>query len=476
MKTLPQYRLTPAQHKFIQAIRSVADPKNKLVQEAASQFPFAMLNAWAKKAGYSICPLWIMAPNRKVSRGVYSLPEFSADPGQITVETAKIGRPAGSTKSVNKSRTKASKTAMIENTQETTPAPTVQSAQISMTASTSLASASALGDTVSFAQQFTSGDSDSFVPTIDSNYINWGYHNEIKKIIKSSEFCPMFITGMSGNGKTTMIEQVCAQLNRECIRVNLTAQTDEDELIGGFRLQNGATIFCPGPALVAMQRGAVLLLDEVDLATHLVMCLQSILEGKGKFIPKIGKFVRPAKGFTIVATANTKGKGSEDGRFIGTNQMNEAFLERFRFCYEQDYASVSIEKKIVQKYATTLGVQDENFVNCLVNWADIIRRSFKQQIVSEIITTRRLRDIVFAYSIFGNKMNAIERCVARFDGDTKTAFMDFYTKCDAESGVAVSQDELNDSDVPADYITKMQAAGHTHAEAVAAFRLVGNKS
>jgi MoxR-like ATPase len=263
--------------------------------------------------------------------------------------------------------------------------------------------------------------------------VAWGYHSEIKDIVKKGIFAPVFITGLSGNGKTTMVEQVCASLKRECIRVNFTAQTDEDELIGGFRLINGETKFVPGPVLVAMERGAILLLDEIDLGGHLIMCLQSVLEGKGKYIPKIGKYVRPAKGFNVFATANTKGKGDNEGRFVGTNMMNEAFLERFDFTYEQDYASNAVEKKILAKYAESLGVNEDAFIDNLVSWADIIRKSFKQQVVSEIITTRRLLHIIKAFSIFGDKMKSIERCVARFDEDTKESFLQFYTKVDAEA-------------------------------------------
>ena len=384
--------LTKTQRSFIDSVQHIMRP-NGAVSPHHPNYSFKLLNAAAKKIGYSVCPAWITTEDRKVDRGIYCVPELLGGIVAATAVTAPTDNPMPSASNISK--------------------------------------ADASSMVVNHARQFTGGDTDSFIPNSDPNYVNWGYHNEIKKIVKSSTFCPLFITGMSGNGKTTMVEQVCAQLNRECIRVNLTAQTDEDELLGGFRLRNGETIFCAGPALVAMQRGAVLLLDEVDLGTHLVMCLQSILEGKGKFIPKIGQFVRPAPGFTIVATANTKGKGSEDGRFVGTNQLNEAFLERFRFCYEQDYASPAIETKIVKRYAETVGVNDEVFINCLISWADIIRKSFKEQIVSDIITTRRLLNIVFAYSIFDDKLTAIDRCVSRFDEDTKTAFLDFYTKCDA---------------------------------------------
>ena len=419
------YTLTTSQFAFIKAIRPFAKSTKQFTVPHSVNFPFALLNTWAKKAGYSICPMWIMTADRKVSRGIYSLPELSADDSVISVTETKRGRKSGS-KNYNTPKTK-----MVQVASATEKVSTF-SAVLSSVSSSAATELSSDMTTAEMVLGMTNGESDSFVPAEDPNYVSWGYHTEIKKIIKSGAFCPVFITGLSGNGKTTMVEQACAQLGRECIRVNLTAQTDEDELIGGFRFQNGQTVFCPGPALVAMTRGAVLLLDEVDLGTHLIMCLQSILEGKGKFIPKIGKFVRPAKGFTIMATANTKGKGSEDGRFIGTNQMNEAFLERFRFTYEQDYASTTVEKKIISKYAESVGVSDDLFVTNLVNWADIIRKSFKQQVVNDIITTRRLRDIVFAFSIFGDKMTAIERCVARFDDETKRAFVEFYTKVDAE--------------------------------------------
>lgn len=419
------YTLTTSQFAFIKAIRPFAKSTKQFTVPHSVNFPFTLLNTWAKKAGYSICPMWIMTADRKVSRGIYSLPEFCADDAVISVIETKRGRKSGS-KNHNTPKTK---TVQVASATEKVSTFSAVLSSVSSSAATELSSDMTTAEMV---LGMTNGESDSFVPAEDPNYVSWGYHTEIKKIIKSGAFCPVFITGLSGNGKTTMVEQACAQLGRECIRVNLTAQTDEDELIGGFRLQNGQTVFCPGPALVAMTRGAVLLLDEVDLGTHLIMCLQSILEGKGKFIPKIGKFVRPAKGFTIMATANTKGKGSEDGRFIGTNQMNEAFLERFRFTYEQDYASTTVEKKIISKYAESVGVSDDLFVTNLVNWADIIRKSFKQQVVNDIITTRRLRDIVFAFSIFGDKMTAIERCVARFDDETKRAFVEFYTKVDAE--------------------------------------------
>ena len=388
--------------------------------DSGKRIPFAALNAAAKAAGMSGIPSWIRT-DRKVSRGVFSVRELFADDADIDVFTVKRGRPAGST-------TAASKTAKPS-------APVVRDV-VPAPAPMPVASAPAVeceDATVALARTMSDGERETFVPQADGNYVQWGYHPEIKKIIKSGRFCPVFITGLSGNGKTTMVEQVCAELKRECVRVNFTAATDEDELLGGFRLIGGETKFVPGPVLVAMERGAVLLLDEIDLGGHLIMCLQSVLEGKGKFIPKIGKYVRPAPGFTIVATANTKGKGSDDGRFVGTNILNEAFLDRFAFTYEQDYAPPAMERKILAKHGAACGVDDAEFISNLVSWADVIRKSFAQQVVSEIITTRRLRDILFAYSVFGDKMTAIERCVARFDPTTKESFMQFYTKVDADA-------------------------------------------
>lgn len=390
--------------------------------DGGSRIPFANLNAAAKAAGMSGIPSWIRT-DRKVSRGVFSVRELFADDADISVFTVKRGRPAGdATKPVKAAKPVATMRLITEG--RGSPDPVTYTVDAPQTES---------ADTVALARTISGGERETFVPQKDGNYVQWGYHPEIKKIISSNRFCPVFITGLSGNGKTTMVEQVCAELKRECVRVNFTAATDEDELLGGFRLIGGETKFVPGPVLVAMERGAVLLLDEIDLGGHLIMCLQSVLEGKGKFIPKIGKYVRPAEGFTVIATANTKGKGSDDGRFVGTNILNEAFLDRFAFTYEQDYAPPAMERKILAKHGAACGVDDADFIANLVSWADVIRKSFAQQVVSEIITTRRLRDILFAYSVFGDKMTAIERCVARFDPTTKESFMQFYTKVDADA-------------------------------------------
>ena len=263
------------------------------------------------------------------------------------------------------------------------------------------------------------------IPEKNENFVPFGNFNTIKKIIKSGVFYPSFITGLSGNGKTFGVEQVCAQLNRELVRVNITIETDEDDLIGGFRLVNGDTVWHNGPVIEALERGAVLLLDEIDLASNKILCLQSILEGKGVFLKKIGRYVKPAAGFNVVATANTKGKGSEDGRFIGTNVLNEAFLERFAITFEQEYPNSKTETNILNKLCS-----DKEFCAPLSDWADIFRKTFYDGGIDEVISTRRLVHIVQAYSIFQDKVKAIELCLNRFDDETKQAFLDLYDKVD----------------------------------------------
>ena len=281
----------------------------------------------------------------------------------------------------------------------------------------------------------------NLVPEIDNTFVKFGSFNDVKKIISSKIFYPTFITGLSGNGKTFGVEQACAQLNRELIRVNITIETDEDDLIGGFRLVNGATVWHNGPVIEALNRGAILLLDEIDLASNKILCLQSILEGKGVFLKKIGKFIKPATGFNIIATANTKGKGSEDGRFIGTNVLNEAFLERFPVTFEQSYPSPSIENKILTAVAKNLGVKDADFCKRLVDWGDIIRKTFYDGGVEDIISTRRLVHIIRAYSIFGDKAKSIQVCINRFDDETKQSFLELYDKVDADFQMPTTQEE-----------------------------------
>ena len=273
----------------------------------------------------------------------------------------------------------------------------------------------------------------------DPTFVPWGAFHDLVKMIKSEMFYPVYISGLSGNGKTFMVEQACSKLNREFIRVQINPETDEDDLLGGFRLIDGETVFSKGPVLKAMENGAILLLDEVDRATNKIMCLQGILEGKPVLVKKTGETVSPAPGFNVVATANTKGKGSEDGRFTAASIIDEAFLERFTVAIDQKFPSPSIETKILNNHMTKFGVSDEDFVEKLITWADIIRKTFYDEGVDEVISTRRLCHIAQTFSIFNNRAKAIDLCIARFDEDTKSAFLDLYSKVD--DGVLNINDE-----------------------------------
>jgi len=274
---------------------------------------------------------------------------------------------------------------------------------------------------------------ENLIPEKDPLYVPFGNFNDVYTIIKSGRYYPAFITGLSGNGKTFMVEQACAKAKREFFRVNITVETDEDDLLGHYALIDGNTVWQDGPVVKAMERGAILLLDEIDLASSKIMCLQPVLEGKGVFLKKVNRFVSPSVGFNVLATANTKGKGSEDGRFIGTNILNEAFLERFPITVEQEYPSMSVERKILDKVFASLDITAYgDFAEKLVTWADIIRKTFYEGGIDEIIATRRLVHIVNAYGIFGDRKKALEMCIARFDEDTKTSFLDLYSKCDSE--------------------------------------------
>ena len=293
----------------------------------------------------------------------------------------------------------------------------------------------------------TNNKAENIVPTKDETFVPFGHYKDIKNIIKSKVFYPSFITGLSGNGKTFNVQQSCAELKRELIRVNITVETDEDDLLGGFRLVDGATVWHDGPVVDAMKRGALLLLDEIDLASNKIMCLQPILEGNGVFLKKIGKFIEPADGFNIVATANTKGKGSEDGRFIGTNILNEAFLERFPVTFEQEYPPVKVEQKILDNVMSAYDLKDGKFTENLVKWADVIRKTFYDGGVDEIIATRRLVHIINAFAIFKNKLKAVQVCVNRFDDDTKNSFLDLYSKVDAGVNIEDLSGDTNDNEV-----------------------------
>ena len=313
-----------------------------------------------------------------------------------------------------------------------------------------------VNETVNQAAFIVSSLTGNIVPDTDPVFVPWGYFKDIKSIVTSKQFYPIFVTGLSGNGKTMNVSQACAQSQRECIRVNITIETDEDDLLGGYRLQDGQTVWQNGPVIEAMERGAILLLDEIDLASNKIMCLQPILEGNGVFLKKINKFVKPAPGFNVIATANTKGQGSNDGKFIGTNILNEAFLERFPITVEQAYPTNKIESKILLNVMSEKGLTkdaDVKFASNLVTWADIIRKTFYEGGVDEIISTRRLVHIVEAFVIFKNKMKAIEMCTNRFDVDTKTSFMDLYSKVDGGEDVSTwnspvldTEEDSNDSE------------------------------
>ena len=288
----------------------------------------------------------------------------------------------------------------------------------------------------------TNMEKQNLVPALFEGFVAWGNFSKIEKIIKSGLFYPIFVTGLSGNGKTLMIEQAHAKLKKELLRVNITIETDEDDLLGGFRLVNGETRFVPGPVIEAMERGCTLLLDECDLGSNKLLALQPVLEGNGVYLKKINRWVKPAKGFNVMATANTKGQGSDNGMFIGANILNEAFLERFAITLEQPYATAATEKKIVVNSMKRVGAVDEEFADNLISWADVIRRTFADGGVDSVISTRRLDHICKAYAIFGDKMEAIEMCCARFDEDTKSSFIDLYTKIDA--GIITSEENAEE--------------------------------
>jgi hypothetical protein len=303
-------------------------------------------------------------------------------------------------------------------------------------------------ETVSEAAYVVSSLTGDIVPKKDPVFVSFGNYPDVKSIIKSKMFYPVFITGLSGNGKTMGVTQACAENKRELIRVNITIETDEDDLLGGYRLKDGQTVWQNGPVIEAMERGAVLLLDEIDLASNKIMCLQPILEGSGVFVKKINRFIKPANGFNVIATANTKGQGSDDGKFIGTNVLNEAFLERFPITFEQSYPSVAIEQKIlVNTYKNSTGKSDDDFCKKLVTWADVIRKTYFDGGVDEIISTRRLVHIIQAYAIFGKKMKAVEVCTNRFDDDTKNSFIELYTKVDAGATAEQISEEARQADI-----------------------------
>ena len=328
-------------------------------------------------------PSWLKSDKYKVGRGVYKLPMGSDETEKI--ETKAVETPKSDTK----------------------------------------------------AAYIVSSLTDNVIPASDKDFVNFGNFADVKNIITSKRFYPVFIIGLSGNGKTLAVTQACAVAKREMIRVEVTIETDEDDLLGGYRLRDGSTVWQNGPVIEAMERGAILLLDEIDLASNKIMCLQPILEGSGIYVKKINKYVKPKYGFNVIATANTKGQGSEDGKFIGTNVLNEAFLERFPVTFEQQYPAAKTEEKIVAIKLKSAGKTDQKFAHNLVTWADVIRKTYDDGGVDEIISTRRLVHIAEAYGIFKNKMKAVSVCTNRFDEDTKNSFVELYTKVD--SGASVEQ-------------------------------------
>lgn len=286
-------------------------------------------------------------------------------------------------------------------------------------------------------------DSEIFIPEVDETFVRWGEYTSILKIIKSRMFFPAYVAGMSGNGKTFMIEQACAQAKREYIRVQISPETDEDDLIGGFRLINGETVFQKGPVIKAMERGCVLLIDEIDRASNKIMCLQGVLEGKPVLLKKTGEVIHPADGFNVIATANTKGRGSDDGRYSAATIIDDAFLERFPASIDQPYPNTNTEAKILQNHSLKYEMPDNEFIEKLIAWANVIRKTFDSEAIEDVISTRRLCHIVKAMSIFGDRTKAIAYCINRFEAETREAFLDLYTKIDAsqldENGEVVEQ-------------------------------------
>mgnify|MGYP001178618196 CR=1 FL=1 len=360
--------------------KSVVDLLNK--EYKSETVTRAQINALVKKKVIKN-PSWLKSDKYKVGRGVYKLP--------------------------------------LNDNEETADNNVVESPKVEKTESKAAYIVSSLTENV--------------IPDKDKDFVNFGNFSDIRNIITSKKFYPVFITGLSGNGKTLAVTQSCAVAKREMIRVNITIETDEDDLLGGYRLRDGQTVWQNGPVIEAMNRGAVLLLDEIDLASNKIMCLQPILEGSGIYVKKINKWVKPKFGFNVVATANTKGQGSEDGKFIGTNVLNEAFLERFPVTFEQEYPAAKTEEKIVATKLKSAGKSDVKFAKNLVTWADVIRRTYFDGGVDEIISTRRLVHIAEAYGIFKNKMKAISVCTNRFDEDVKTSFVDLYSKVDSGASV-----------------------------------------
>jgi MoxR-like ATPase len=299
------------------------------------------------------------------------------------------------------------------------------------------------------ASVLTDLETENIVPQVYKNYVPFGHFDDLISIIGSNQFYPIFITGHSGNGKTMSVEQACAKLKRKFICVSMTPETDESDLFGNYVLINGQMEWRDGPVTVAARQGAVLCIDEIDYGSQNLSSLQRVLEGKPFLLKKKNELISPAPGFTVVATANTKGKGSEDGRYMFTNVLNEAFLERFLNTYEQEWPAAKIEQKILKKELTSLGRPDDEFAEKLVTWAEVIRKTFAEGGCDEVISTRRLVHIAKTYSVFGDKMKSIALCLNRFDDDTKMSFTDLYTKVDAGANTEVLMAQTQQEEVTA---------------------------
>ena len=285
-------------------------------------------------------------------------------------------------------------------------------------------------------------ESNNLVPSIYKNFVPFGHFNDLLNIVSSNQFFPLLITGQSGNGKTMSAEQACAKIGRKFVCISMTPETDESDLLGNYVLINGQMEWRDGPVTVAARQGAVLCIDEIDYGAANLSCLQRVFEGKPFLLKKKNEVVTPAEGFTVIATANTKGKGSEDGRYMFTNVLNEAFLERFLITMEQEWPPLAVEKKILFKEMQSVGKDDNEFVNKLVTWADIIRKTFAEGGADEVISTRRLVHIVKSFGVFNDKMKAIELCLNRFDEDTKRSFLDLYTKIDEDAKPTVTAETV----------------------------------
>lgn len=368
-----------------------------------------LMDYYAKGKNHGVLPRWLMTKDFTVGRGVYTTvaAAFGESSDSAKVDPTKPFPPFKKAVKPVAQAVAAQETAEVENV-----IPMAKPARKTAT--------------ISIGEQ----GEESFVPERYTNFVPFGNYDDVYRVIKSRLFYPVFITGLSGNGKTMMVEQACAALKREMIRVQITPETDEDDLIGGFRLIDGETVWFDGPVTIAAIRGAVCLIDEIDYGTGKISCLQGILEGKGIHLKKVNRFVPLTPGFNIISTANTKGRGAEENgaRYVNTQILNEALLERFGITLEQEWPTMKTEVRILEKELSSLGRPDEDFATTLVKWAEVIRRSFEANGIEDVISTRRLVHIVRAFAVFGDKQKAVEKCVTRFDRQTRDSFIELYTK------------------------------------------------